>query len=115
MKTTQLPISQEQLVQAWQQAIPSTFHPTDRVEVTADTRNPQSLLIHVHTAGHSNYSFDYECRYVDQREVQVRLIEMQENGYAISRPSADIEDLSESYMRHIHECAQTLHPTTHPH
>lgn len=115
MEPTQIPINQEQLVQAWQQTLPSTFHPTDRVEVTADTRSSQSLLIHVHTAGHSNYSFDYECRYVDPREVKVRLIEMQKDGYAISNASPDIHDLSATYIRHIHECAQTLHPVTDPH
>ncbi|MFT9850393.1 hypothetical protein [Aneurinibacillus sp. REN35] len=113
-KQTHMPVDRSELLAAWQQTLPSTFKQTDNVEVQADQLDPEALHIHVNTAGHQHYEFEYKCKYVDPREVQVTLLNIQRQGDTIYDPTLDIQNLSEEYMRNIHECAQTLHTLTSP-
>lgn len=113
-KQEPISVDPHQLVTAWQQTLPSTFKSTDKVEVTTDTLDQGALRIHVNTAGHSHYEFEYKCKYVDPREVNVTLLNIQRAGDTIVDPTLDIRNLSDEYIRNIHECAQTLHSITHP-
>ncbi|GEN34769.1 hypothetical protein [Aneurinibacillus sp. UBA3580] len=113
-KETSMSVEREQLLTAWQQALPATFKPTDKVEVYNDPLVQDALHIHINTAGHNHYEFEYRCRYIDPREVQVTLLNIQREGDTVINPTPDIRNLSEEYMRNIHECAQTLHPLTNP-
>ncbi|GED15151.1 hypothetical protein [Aneurinibacillus migulanus] len=113
-KRTHMSVNRDELLAAWQQALPSTFKQTDKVEVIADPLDQDALRIHVNTAGHNHYEFEYICRYVDPREVQVTLRDIQHMGATVYDPTLDIQNLSEEYTRNIHECAQTLHSLTNP-
>ncbi|CAM3115892.1 hypothetical protein PASE110613_17320 [Paenibacillus sediminis] len=105
-------VDQHQLAEAWQQTLPDTLQPGDRAQVKADEANPQGLRIHIDTAGHTHYSFDFECAYLDSREVHVNLVDVERDGRTIDERSEHIQQLAEDYTRHIHECAQTLHYLT---
>jgi hypothetical protein len=114
MKQESMSVPRDQLVAAWQQTLPSTFKSTDKVEVKADLLDQNAFRIHVNTAGHSHYEFEYKCEYVDPREVKVTLLNIQRGGDNILEPTLDIQILSDEYIRNIHECAQALHPLTNP-
>ena len=73
-----------------------------------------SLRIHIETAGHTKYSMDFHCTYVDQREVAVQLIDVEADGISVDEHTQIIQDLAEDYVRHIHECAQALQEVTNP-
>ncbi|MBN6187480.1 hypothetical protein JQN58_10990 [Aneurinibacillus sp. BA2021] len=113
-KQTQMSVERSELLQAWQRTLPSTCKQTDTIEVLADQLDPDALRIHVNTAGHQHYEFEYKCKYVDPREVQVTLLNIQRGGDTVFDPNLEIQSLSEEYMRNIHECAQALHPLTNP-
>jgi hypothetical protein len=113
-KQIQMSIDRDRLLAAWQQTLPSTFKQTDKVEVIADTLDQDALLIHVNTAGHNHYEFEYKCEYVDPREVQVALLNIQRQGSNVYEPTPDIKSITEEHVRNIHECAQALHPLTNP-
>lgn len=106
-------IDQTQLVAAWQQTLPTTLDPSDQATVRADEAIPQGLRIHIEAAGHQAYSFDFECAYVDHHEVQVKLVDVEKDGRHIDERTEVIQELTQNYIRHIHECAQALQNLTH--
>jgi hypothetical protein len=112
-KTDTLTISQDQLVQAWAKAMPAVLNGSDRVDVKADGADSKAIWVHIETAGHSLYSFDFKCTYMDSREVNVTFVDVEQDGLHINERTEVVQTLIEDYVRHIHECAQQLHAVTH--
>lgn len=104
----QLSLSQDTLVTAWAEQLPIQLHDGDRAEVKADENDPQGVRIHIQAAGHSEYSFDFACTYVDDREVKVELIDVEKGHRTIDERTETVQELVNDYIRHIHECAQAL-------
>ncbi|EPY13601.1 MULTISPECIES: hypothetical protein [Paenibacillus] len=106
-------VDQSRLVDAWQQTLPAKLEPGDKATVLPDGANPQALVIHIDTAGRQMYSFDFHCAYVDSREVELNLIDVEKSGVHIDERTEVVQELVQNYVRHIHECAQALHDVTH--
>ncbi|WP_127588819.1 hypothetical protein [Paenibacillus koleovorans] len=111
-KSDSLSLSQEQLIEAWQSALPGVLHDSDKFEVHPG-EHKHSMQIHIASAGHSMYSFDFGVTYMDTREVRVDLIDVEKADKTVDERNETIQQLVEDYVRHIHECAQTLHSVTH--
>jgi hypothetical protein len=110
----ELAIDQKRLVDAWTRILPTTLKTTDTVTVKADEADTQAIRIHIAAAGHSLYTFDFKCTYVDSREVKVELVDVEKgNEGTIDERSKLIQDLVQDYIRNIHECAQALQQVTH--
>lgn len=106
-------ISQERLVNAWKETLPTTIKATDKATVFADEANPQAIRIQIDSSGHSDYSFDFVCTYVDSREVKVELVDVERAGQTTDERSELIQQLVQDHVRDIHECAQALQELTH--
>ncbi|RKN78808.1 hypothetical protein [Paenibacillus ginsengarvi] len=111
-KTDVLTIDQSELTQAWRQTLPTVLNESDQAEVMADEHNPSSLRIHIRSAGHSMYTFDFLVTYVDSREVKVELVDVEKADVTVDERNELIQNLVEDYIRHIHECAQALKKVT---
>ncbi|KZE77968.1 hypothetical protein [Paenibacillus elgii] len=112
-KKDSLQVDNQRLAEAWARTLPTVLNASDRAEVKADEAEANVIRIHIATAGRSNYSFDFKCTYVDSREVQVELIDVEREGTAVDERTDVIQTLVDDYVRHIHECAQQLHAFTH--
>lgn len=110
----ELNVDQDALVHAWQERLPTVLKPGDQASVAADMANPNAVRIHIDTAGRQDYSFDFECRYVDSREVEVKLVDVERSGVVTDERSENIQGMAGDYIRHIHECAQALQQLTNP-
>ncbi|MEK3732726.1 MULTISPECIES: hypothetical protein [Paenibacillus] len=110
---SELNVNQETLVSAWQERLGTILKPGDRAEVAADEGNPQAVRIHIDTAGRQDYSFDFQCTYVDSREVRVDLVDVERAGATTDERNENIQGMVSDYTRHIHECAQALQQITH--
>ena len=106
-------IKGEALRRAWQDELPRILNPGDSCEVRLDGTDERSLRIHIDAAGRTGYSFDFKCTYVDDREVQVSLIDAEKDGRAADERTETMQQLIEDYVRHLHECAQALQRLTH--
>lgn len=111
-KTDTLTIDQQQLAAAWSETLPTVLNASDRAEVQADEADSNALRLHIATAGHSNYSFDFKCTYMDAREVKVDLVDVECDGRNVDERTNIIQTMVDDYVRHIHECAQQLHTLT---
>ncbi|GIP35487.1 hypothetical protein [Paenibacillus sp. J2TS4] len=105
-------VNQEDLVKAWQDTLPTLLNEGDRSTVVGDAINGQALRIEIATAGRTGYVFDFQCTYVDSREVKVDLIDVEIDNRTIDERNETIQQLVDDYVRHIHECAQALHEMT---
>ncbi|CAM4512575.1 hypothetical protein HMSSN036_78010 [Paenibacillus macerans] len=114
MSKEHMNVDQNTLVDAWKKQLPEYLNPGDSAEVLADMANPQGLRIHIDAAGHQMYSFDFSCSYMDPREVNVELVDVERGGQTISEHTEQIQELTGDYVRHIHECAQALGQLTNP-
>ncbi|WP_308637079.1 hypothetical protein [Paenibacillus silvisoli] len=112
-KHDELSIDQQQLTAAWQQTLPTTLNSADRAEVLPDEADPNALRVTIHTAGHQMYSFDFKVAYMDSREVNTTLIDVEKDGRTVDERTDIIQQLVADNTRHIHECAQALHGLTH--
>ncbi|WP_219834789.1 hypothetical protein [Paenibacillus sp. R14(2021)] len=112
-KRDELSIDQQELTAAWQRVLPDTLNEADRAEVMADEADPRALRLTIQTAGHQMYTFDFKVTYVDNREIQTTLIDVEKDGRSVDERTDIIQQLVEDYRRHIHECAQALHELTH--
>lgn len=111
-KTDVLTIDQNELTEAWKQTLPTVLNESDQAEVAPDEHDPKSLRIHIRTAGHSMYTFDFQVTYVDSREVSVKLVDVEKADQTVDERNDVIQNLVEDYVRHIHECAQALKNVT---
>lgn len=108
-----LSIDQSRLVEEWKSALPNTLEKADQARIWADEADPEALRVHITTAGRTGYTFDFKVKYVDSREVKVELIDVEQGQQHIDERSDVIQTLIEDYVRHIHECAQSLKEFTH--
>ncbi|MBP1992496.1 hypothetical protein [Paenibacillus eucommiae] len=106
-------INQERLVEEWKATLPETLEASDQARIWADESNPQALRVHITTAGHTGYTFDFMVTYVDSREVKVELVDVEQGQTHIDEHSDIVQGLINDYVRHIHECAQALKKVTH--
>jgi hypothetical protein len=106
-------IDQDQLVEEWKSALPNTLEQEDQARVWADESNPQALRVHITTAGHSGYTFDFKVTYVDSREVKVELVDVEHGQVHMDERTEIVQSLIQDYVRHLHECAQALKEVTH--
>jgi hypothetical protein len=109
----ELTVPQDQLVQAWKQVLPEWVHGGDRAEVWADEADPRALRVHIRTAGHQMMEFDFAVRYVDSREIDIRLADTERDGQTVDERNDVMQALIHDYRRHLHECAQALQDVTH--
>ncbi|MGG4554934.1 MULTISPECIES: hypothetical protein [Paenibacillus] len=107
-------VDQGTLVEAWQQQLPDYLNPGDTSIVQADLADPYGLRIHINAEGRQDYSFDFQCTYMDRREVKVQLVDVEREGATVNEQSEQVQNLTEDYVRHIHECAQALQRITNP-
>ncbi|GAA0134603.1 hypothetical protein YSY43_14430 [Paenibacillus sp. YSY-4.3] len=107
-------VDQGTLVEAWQQQLPDYLNPGDTTIVQADLVDPYRLRIHINAEGRQDYSFDFQCTYMDRREVKVELVDVEREDWTVNEQSEQVQNLTEDYVRHIHECAQALHRITNP-
>ncbi|KAA9004659.1 hypothetical protein F4V43_10800 [Paenibacillus spiritus] len=105
---------QTTLVAAWQERLPDVIDGNDSFTVQADAASPNSLLLHFNAAGRQEYSLDFRCTYVDNREVQVQLVDVEKAGRHEDEHTAAVQQLASHYTRQIHECAQSLQDLTNP-
>ncbi|MCI3926308.1 hypothetical protein MO973_39615 [Paenibacillus sp. TRM 82003] len=107
-KTDVLIVDPQQLAKAWNETLPLMLNPSDKATVEADEKHANVLNIHIQTAGHSMYTFDFRCTYVDSREVKVDVVDVEQDHLTVDERKDRIQTLIEDYIRHIHECAQRL-------
>ena len=106
-------VPQEDLVQAWQEILPERLHGGDEADVRADGVDPRALHVHIRTAGHQMMEFDFAIRYVDSREIDIQLTDVEKDGQTIDERGDIVQQLITDYRRHLHETAQALHHFTH--
>ncbi|MVP02466.1 hypothetical protein [Paenibacillus lutrae] len=106
-------IEREELAKAWMEQLPRTLPESDHARVWPDEADPQAIRIHITNAGRSSYTFDFKCTYVDSREVRVELVDVERDDVHVDETTDIIQNLVGDYIRHIHECAQTLQDLTH--
>lgn len=109
---SELNVDQATLVNAWQERLPTILKPGDRAEVAPDEGDPNAIRIHIGAAGRQEYSFDFQCTYVDTREVKVDLIDVERDGATTDERNENVQGMIGDYTRHIHECAQALQQIT---
>lgn len=105
--------SREELLRAWERSLPSVLNDTDQAQVELDQGDEHALRITIQTAGRTGYSFDFKCTYLDDREVDVQLVDVESEGQSVDERNEPIQELIKDYIRHIHECAQLVIPVTH--
>lgn len=106
-------VGSSELAKVWSDALPNQLKPSDESIVKEDGRDPHSLRIHIRSAEHDNYSFDFLVTYVDSREIQVQLIDVERGHVSIDERNDAVQSRIETYVRAIHECAQALKGVTH--
>ncbi len=112
-KPDQPVIDQNRLVEEWKSALPNTLEKSDQARVWADEADSQALRVHITTAGHTGYTFDFKVKYIDSREIKVELVDAEQGQAHIDERSGIVQTLIEDYVRHLHECAQALKEVTH--
>ncbi|MGV2805575.1 hypothetical protein GNF85_18485 [Clostridium perfringens] len=110
---SELNVDQSTLVNAWQERLSTILKPGDRADVAADEGDPNAIRIHIDAAGRQDYSFDFQCTYVDSREVKVDLVDVEREGATTDERNENIQGMVGDDTRHIHECAQPLQQITH--
>ncbi|MCR8645147.1 hypothetical protein NV379_21045 [Paenibacillus sp. N1-5-1-14] len=103
----------EQLAHAWAEELPKHMPNSDHAKVWADEHDDQTVRVHMVNEGRSSYTFDFKCTYVDSREVKVDLVDVERDREHIDEHSDIVQELIQTDVRHIHECAQALRDLTH--
>jgi len=112
-KQDELSIPQRELAEAWRRTLPERLHEGDRAEVFEDEKHADTLLVHIRTAGRQMLEFDFTVKYVDSREIDIQLTDVERDGQTVDERSDMLQELIADYRRHLHECAQALHHVTH--
>jgi hypothetical protein len=113
-RTEQLTVDNKKVAEAWQTILPKMLNASDSCTVTADEADASTLRVNIQTAGHSNYNFDFKVTYVDSREIKVELVDVQQGNLHVDEHTEIIQNLTEDYVRHLHECAQGVKNMTNP-
>jgi formylmethanofuran dehydrogenase subunit B len=112
-KKDELQVDQQRLKEAWQRTLPTVMNAGDKANVEADEADKKALRVHIQAAGHTMYAFDFRVAYVDSREIEIALVDVEKAGQTIDERNDVVQGLIEDYIRHLHECAQALHDLTH--
>lgn len=112
MTTEQLAVDNDTVAKVWQEQLPGILNESDKCTVVADEGDPNALRVHIATAGRTGYSFDFKVEYVDSREIDVQLVDVEKDGNHVDENTDIIQTLINDYARHMHECAQTVKSTT---
>ncbi|RED53148.1 hypothetical protein DFP95_1269 [Cohnella lupini] len=110
----ELSVPREDLAEAWQQTLPERLSGGDKAEVLADEADPRTLRVNIKTAGHQMLEFDFAVQYVDAREIDIQLTDVEKDGQSVDERTDIMQELIVDYRRHLHETAQALHHYTHP-
>jgi Fe-S cluster assembly iron-binding protein IscA len=110
--TEQLTVDNQTVAKAWQDQLPGILNQSDQCKVVADEGDPNALRVNIQTGGRSDYNFDFKVSYVDSREVDVQLVDVEQGGLHIDENTEIIQNLAEDYVRHLHECAQAVQNMT---
>lgn len=105
-------VNQAEIVKEWVRVMPTILQSADQTRVWADEGDADAIRVHIMTAGHSGYSFDFKVTYRDAREVNVELTDVQQGTTHIDERGDVVQTLIDDYVRHIHECAQALQQVT---
>ncbi len=100
------------LIDAWQRELRRIISDGDRASVQEDPADPHALRITFEVAGHTGYSLDFKCSYLDEREVEVSLVDVEKAGNSVDERDDIIQSIVKAYIRSIHECAQALEQLT---
>lgn len=111
MSDKQLQMDQQSLIEAWNEELPEFLNDGDSSEVTGDV-DPTSIRIRIHVAGRTKYELDFVCTYLDSREVDVDLVDVDQDNRSVDEHTDIIQNMVEDYVRCIHECAQSLKKLT---
>jgi hypothetical protein len=106
-------VDQARLVEEWKSVLPNTLEEADQVRIWADEGDQQALRVHITTAGHTGYTFDFKITYVDSREIKTELVDVERGQEHIDERSEIVQTLINDYVRHLHECAQAMKEITH--
>lgn len=109
----ELNVPKEDLAEAWQRMLPERLHGGDQAEVRADGLDDRTLRVHIKTAGHQMMEFDFSVQYVDSREIDIQLTNVEKDSQPVDERTDIMQDLIHDYRRHLHETAQALHHYTH--
>ncbi len=109
----ELTVPQEDLAEAWQHTLPERLNDGDQAEVIADAIDTGKLHVHIRTAGRQMFEFDFAVKYVDSREIDIQLTDVEKDGQTVDERNDVIQELIGDYRRHLHETAQALHHFTH--
>ncbi len=109
----ELTVPQDDLAEAWQRTLPERLHGGDKAEVMADEADPRTLRVHIRTAGHQMMEFDFAVQYVDSREIDIQLTDVEKDGQSVDERTEIMQELIADYRRHLHETAQALNHYTH--
>ena len=109
----QLKVPQQELVEAWRRTLPERLNEGDSAEVRADGSDPKALRVTIHAAGRQKYRLDFAVRYLDSREIDVKLVDVESGAQSVDERNEAVQELIADYRRHLHECAQSLHALTH--
>lgn len=109
----ELTVPQSDLAEAWQKALPERLNSSDQAEVMADEADDRTLRVHIRTAGRQMLEFDFAVQYVDSREIDIQLTDVEMDGQSVDERTDVMQELIVDYRRHLHECAQSLHHYTH--
>ncbi len=105
----------DQLLQAWENTLPQTLNAGDTAKVWLDERDGEALRIRIDTKGRQGYGFDFRLTYLDSREVKVDVLDVSTAGLTDNNHAENVQELTDDYVRHIHESAQILQNITNPH
>ncbi|RUS47508.1 hypothetical protein [Cohnella sp. AR92] len=109
----QLAVPQEDLAQAWRQTLSERLSNGDKADVQGDEKHSDTLLVHIQTAGRQMLEFDFSVKYVDSREIDIQLSDVEKDGQSVDERTDVMQELIADYRRHLHETAQALHDFTH--
>jgi len=109
----ELAVPQDDLVEAWKRTLPERLAPGDTADVFADGADPRAFHVHIKTAGRQMMEFDFAVQYVDSREIDIQLKDVEKDGQTVDESPEQIQELIGDYRRHLHETAQALHHFTH--
>ncbi|MBB6734000.1 hypothetical protein [Cohnella zeiphila] len=109
----ELNVPQHELAEAWRRTLTERLHEGDQADVLEDEKDPETLLVHIRSAGRSMLEFDFSVKYVDSREIEIQLTDVERDGQSVDERSDMMQELIADYRRHLHECAQALHDFTH--
>ncbi|THF72553.1 hypothetical protein [Cohnella fermenti] len=108
-----LAVPQADLAQAWRDTLSQRLGNGDTASVLEDEKHADTLLVHIQTSGRQMLEFDFSVKYIDSREIDIQLSDVEKDGQSTDERTDSMQELISDYRRHLHETAQALHHYTH--